>query len=107
MAEAKPNWVKMKAKELEEKILEIFKETKSPAKIGLVLRDKHGVPKSRLISKRITHILKEKNIEHKKEEDNIKEIVEKLKAHLGKNKHDHSAQRALTKKLWALQGLKN
>lgn len=88
-------------------ILELAEEIDSPAKIGLILRDKHGIPKSKLISRKITEILKEKNINHKEEKNHIEESIEKIKSHFQKNKHDYSAQRAMAKKLWTIQKLGN
>lgn len=100
----KPTWVKMKVDELEKIVVELAKEGKSPAEIGLILRDKHGVPKARLIGKRIKDILDEKGLTYNSDRQMIEKKVGKLKEHLAKrNKHDYSASRALTKKLWALQ----
>lgn len=104
---AKPGWVKMKPAELEDIIVELARKGESPAKIGLILRDKHGVPKSKLLGKRIMTILKEKGISCKDEKGFIDEKIEVLNKHISKNKHDYRASRALTKKLWDLYGVQN
>ena len=101
----KPSWIKMKKEELEKIIVDLAKKGESPGKIGLILRDKHGVPKTRLFGKRICEILEEKGIDYKKERVVFEARVEKLKGHIEKNKHDYPASRALTKNLWVLNKL--
>jgi small subunit ribosomal protein S15 len=97
-----PSWVKMKPAELEKIVVELGKKGEPPAKIGLILRDTHGVPKSKLFSKKITQILDENKVSYIKDKDVIVAKTEKLKEHIKKNKHDHCASRALTKELWAI-----
>jgi small subunit ribosomal protein S15 len=99
---AKPSWVKMKPAELEKIIVELAKKGESLAKIGLILRDRHGLPKAKLLGKRIAQILKENGVKYESDKDVVDGKVSKLKSHLEKNKHDHSASRALTRKLWDL-----
>ncbi len=62
---AKPSWVKMKKEDLEKLIAELGKQGETPAKIGLILRDKHGVPKTRTFETKIAKILKDKKISYK------------------------------------------
>jgi small subunit ribosomal protein S15 len=102
----KPGWVKMKPAEVEKIVVELAKEGKTPAQIGLILRDKHGVPKAKLLGKRIKDILTENKVEYKSDQNIIEGHIEPLKAHILKNKHDYTASRALTKKLWAVHNLK-
>jgi ribosomal protein S15P/S13E len=99
----KPSWIKIKPTELETTILELSKEEKSPAKIGLILRDKHGVPRAKLLNKKIATVLKENKKAHLTEKDALERKVENIKQHIEKHKKDHPAKRALTKKLWAIQ----
>ncbi|MBS3076772.1 hypothetical protein J4233_00715 [Candidatus Pacearchaeota archaeon] len=103
---ARPSWMKMKPAELEKIVLELAKKGESPAMIGLILRDKHGVPKARLLGKKIVQILKENNITLKDEESAMNDKISSLKLHTGKNKHDYSATRALTRRLWDLYHIK-
>ena len=98
----KPGWIKMKPAEMEEIVIELAKNGESPAKIGLILRDKHGIPKTKLFGKRITEILKEKGVKYEVEKDVVDKKIGKLKGHISKNKHDYPAKRALTKRLWDL-----
>ncbi|MFH1425426.1 MAG: hypothetical protein ABIG28_01705 [archaeon] len=100
--DSKPSWVKMKSSDLENLVVGYAKEGKSLGQIGLLLRDKHGIPKTKLLGKRIIDILNDKGVEFKGEKQIAGERVQKLKNHIAKNKHDHPASRALTKELWVL-----
>jgi small subunit ribosomal protein S15 len=102
---AKPTWVKMKSEELTKLVVDLAKKGESPAKIGLILRDQYGVPKSKLFGKRITQILDEAGVKYIIEKDRVDGKVSNLKRHLEKNKHDYGASRALTKKLWDIYHL--
>ncbi len=102
--ESKTEWVKLKPKEVESLIVDLAKQGHSPERIGLVLRDKHGVSKSKAhTGKRIKKILDESNSSYKKEKEIIEERIENLKKHFKLNKHDYSSQRALAKALWAVR----
>ena len=96
----RPHWITMKSSELEEVIVTLGKEKKTPEKIGILLRDKYGVPKAKLLGKKITQILKEKNISYISDPERIDIKIDKLRKHMEKNKHDYNAKRSLAKKLW-------
>ena len=98
-------WMKMKPAELEEIIVKLAKEGNSSSKIGLVLRDKHAIPKAKLIGRKIAQIAKEKNIKIKTEKEFMEEKIKTLEAHILKHKKDNSSKRSLTKKLWAVKKL--
>jgi len=100
--ESKPSWIKTSKEELKNLIVDLANQGNSPARIGLILRDEKGIPKSKLLGKRISQILNEESIEFKSQKSLSQEKVDKLKSHLDKNKHDYSAQRSLTKQLWTL-----
>ena len=102
MAALKPDWVKIKPKELEKLVVDLAKRGDSPRKIGLILRDEHGIPKAKLLGKKITQILKENKIKIPSKKEMVNKEIESLRGHIAKNKHDYPAQRSLTKKLWAL-----
>jgi small subunit ribosomal protein S15 len=106
MAETKTDWVGLKPKEVEKMVVELAKQGESPAKIGLILRDKHGIPKVKLLGKKILKILKEAQVEIKSENEKIQKKMNALERHISKNKHDYTAKRALTKKLWLANKLK-
>jgi len=106
-ASLKSEKVKIKPKELEKIVVELAKKGEKPVKIGLILRDKYGIPKAKLLGKKITQILKENNIEYETPKQKVELRIEKIKKHLEKNKHDYPAKRSLTKKLWDLYHLKS
>lgn len=101
----KPTWVKMKQSDVEALVLELAKKGNSPAKIGLLLRDLHGVPKTKTLGVKIIKLLKKKGIEYEDEKKIVDKRIAKLKSHLENNKHDHTANRALTKQLWVMHGV--
>ena len=101
----KLSWVKTKPAELQKIVVELAKQGNSPAQIGLILRDKYGIPKAKLLGKRISKILKEADIKYITEKDIIEKNVEKLKEHMKKNKYDTGASRSITKKLWRIRQL--
>lgn len=96
----KPSWIKTKPAELQAIVAELAKQGKTPAQIGLVLRDKHGIPKAKILGKKITQILQESKISYKTEKQGVDSKIENIKAHIEKNKKDHTAKRSLTRKLW-------
>jgi small subunit ribosomal protein S15 len=102
----KPSWIKMKPAEVEKLVVNLANRGKSPAQIGLVLRDKHGIPRSKVFGRRISEILEEKGVEYRGEKVMVSEHVERLKKHIEKNKQDHPASRALSKRLWVVHKLK-
>lgn len=106
-APAKPRWVKMKLDEMEKLVVDLGKQGESPAKIGLILRDKYGVPKAKVIGKKITAILDENGISYEGEKERLDKKVGELSKHLTNNKGDHSASRALTRRLWDVYHINN
>ncbi|MFH1222065.1 MAG: 30S ribosomal protein S15 [Candidatus Micrarchaeota archaeon] len=62
-AKVNPDWVKADKKEVEEVIIKMAKEGVAPAKIGLVLRDKYGVPEARpYLGMKLTAFLKQNSV---------------------------------------------
>jgi len=103
MSETKTTWVKVKPEELTKLILDLHKEGHSPAKMGLILRDKHGIPKSKLVDKKITKVLIEKKQKYITDKDVLEKKIKQLEDHIKKNSHDYPAKRSLTKTLWAIK----
>ena len=103
--EVSPSWLKMKPLEVEKIVLDLGKEGKTPQEIGTILRDQHGIPKTKQFGKRISKILKENNVKIVPERELLNKKINILKEHFKKNKHDYSASKSLTKKLWALNRL--
>jgi small subunit ribosomal protein S15 len=68
--EKKPDWVPLKEKELEELIVSLYKEGNSTSQIGIILRDLHGVPGTKIaIGKNVTKILDANGLTPKLPED--------------------------------------
>lgn len=101
----KSSWIKTKPAELEKIVIDLAKQGNSPAKIGVILRDKHTIPKAKLLGKKITKILIDNNISYIKDKDIAAKKIEKLKAHLEKQKSDYCAKKSLAKNLWLLHSL--
>lgn len=106
MAESKTEWVKLKSEEVEQKVIDLGKKGMSPDKIGLVLRDQHGIPKIKLFGKKIGKILEQAGINYQYHVP-VENKVNKLKRHSDKHKHDYSAKRSLIKSNAKLNMLKN
>jgi small subunit ribosomal protein S15 len=99
----KTDWVKTKPAELEKIVIELYKQGESIAKIGLVLRDKYGIPKAKLLGKRIKEILEGAKVQIHSESEVIQKKIDVLNKHIEKNKHDQPAKKKLVKELWALK----
>ena len=97
------DWIKVKPAEVEQIVTELYKKNETPAKIGMVLRDKHGIPKAKLLGKKVTRIIKDANLPIKSEKEHILAKIELVKKHLDLNKNDKPAKRYLTKLLWSLE----
>jgi len=106
MVEKKSDLVKVKPAELEKLVVELHKSGNHPAKIGLILRDKHGIPKVKLLGKKITKILKDANLSAITEKEIFQKNTESLEKHISKHKHDYTSKRSLAKKLWTIKKLK-
>ena len=94
-----PAWSNTDTKAIEKVILELRKEGASSSKIGLVLRDRYGVPDIKLVTggKRIGDILKENKVASEIPED-LRDLMIKalgLRKHLGENKKDLHNKRQL------------
>jgi len=94
----KPTWLRYKDKEIEQIILKLSKEEKTPSQIGIILRDSYGIPDVQVIlNKKLSHVLKENKALSELPEDIIalikKEIL--ISKHLENNKKDVPAKRGL------------
>jgi small subunit ribosomal protein S15 len=103
----KPSWLKMKPAELEKIVVDLYKQGEPIAKIGLILRDKHGIPKAKLLGKKIAQILMDAKVTLRQENEEITKRMESLKAHFEKNKHDQPAKKKLVAHMWAVKRAKN
>lgn len=93
-----PRWVTYKKTEVEKLVLNLSKEGHQSAKIGLILRDRFGIPSVKSVTgKTVTEILKENNVYPKFPEDlfNLLKQAVNLRDHLAKNKKDYTSKRNL------------
>ena len=107
MTKSKTDWVKLSPKDIEKKVIELAKQGNSPEKIGLILRDQHGVPKLKLFNLKVKKILEKENLWQNPEEKNITNKIDKLKKHFEKNKHDYYAKRSIVKNVSKIRKIKN
>jgi ribosomal protein S15P/S13E len=95
MTKTKTEWVKKKPEEIEKLIVELAQKNTPPEKIGLILRDQHGIPKAKIFGKKINQVLKENEIIVHSEMNNIEKKENNLRKHFEKHKHDYYAQRKI------------
>lgn len=101
----KIDWVKIKPAEIENIVIDLHNERNSPAKIGLILRDKYGVPKAKLLGKKVARIIRDCGLSPISEKTVFLKKIESLEKHISKNKHDYTSKRSLTKNLWVIKKL--
>ncbi|MFQ6065245.1 MAG: 30S ribosomal protein S15 [Candidatus Bathyarchaeia archaeon] len=93
-----PVWCKYMPEEVEALVIKLAKEGHPPSKIGIILRDQHGIPLTKPITgKSITEILRDAELAPSLPEDfeNLLRKASRLRAHLEKNKEDLHNKRAL------------
>ncbi len=93
-----PRWSNTNKEEIENTIQQLATQGRSSSEIGMVLRDRFGVPDVTLVTgKKIGAILKEKNIARSVPEDIYNLIVKvlELKKHLDRNPKDVHNRRSL------------
>jgi small subunit ribosomal protein S15 len=93
-----PAWSNTDVREIEKVIRESRKQGKPASEIGLLLRDKYGVPDVKLVmGKRLGAILKEMGMEARIPED-LANLIRKslaLRKHLAENRNDLHNRRQL------------
>ncbi|HUR61755.1 MAG TPA: 30S ribosomal protein S15 [Candidatus Thermoplasmatota archaeon] len=96
--DAAPSWVPMLPREAESKVVELAKEGKQPAMIGLILRDSYGIPSvHELTGKKIAQIMKDAGVSGKLPQD-LQNLVQRsihLQEHLQANTRDLHNMRGL------------
>lgn len=91
----KPVWLKYTEDEVKEIILKLAEKGLTSEKIGLVLRDQYGIPKTKIYNIKIGGVLKEKNKFVEPALLNLQKKTERIEEHHKKNKQDKKAGRAL------------
>jgi len=94
----KPDWVEYSNEEIEELIIKLYKEGNPPSKIGIILRDQHGIPKVKSITgMKITEILEKHDIklEHPEDLINLMKKAVNIREHLKGHPKDLHSRRGL------------
>jgi len=93
----KPIWLKYTESEVKEIILKIIEKepTITTEKIGLILRDNYGIPKTKIYGFSINDVLKEAGKYEIPDNKNLKSKVIKLEKHILNHKHDQKTIRSL------------
>jgi len=98
VAEVSPSWLQYSKEEVVELVLQMAKEGKNSSKIGLILRDQHGIPSVKAVTgKTISEILEENKLLPKYPEDlmNLMRKAVRLHKHVAINKQDKHNTRAM------------
>jgi len=94
-----PVWLRYEPKEVELIMAKLAKDGKNASEIGTLLRDTYGIPDVRLLfKKKISSILKEKNIAPEVPDD-LTSLIRKsvgTRKHIENNRKDQTAKRGLT-----------
>lgn len=93
-----PAWSNTNKEEIEKTILQLAAQGKSTSEIGMVMRDRYGVPDITLVTgKKVLATLKENNAAPKVPEDihNLIVKVLELKKHIDRNPKDVHNKRSL------------
>jgi len=93
-----PAWCRYTSEEVEALVIRLAKDGHPPSKIGIILRDQHGIPLTKPITgKSVSQILKERELAPSIPEDleNLMRKATRLHVHLDKNKTDLGNKRAL------------
>ena len=89
--DAAPSWVPLRPREIEAKVIELGKEGKQPAVIGLILRDSYGVPSvQEATGKKLAQILEDGGLAGKLPQD-LQNLIRRsihLQEHLAANSRD-------------------
>jgi len=103
-----PEWVEMSAEDVKKKVVELYSEGYEPSMIGMILRDRYGVPSGRQVTgKRLQQILRENGVEITLPED-LKALIKKainLRKHTEVHRKDYHNIRGLQlieAKIWRL-----
>lgn len=93
-----PAWCKYNAEEVEALIVKLTREGNNASTVGMILRDKYGIPLTKPITgKTVNELLKASDIAPKIPEDleTLMRKAESVRRHLEKNKADKIGKRSL------------
>ncbi|MCF8885370.1 MAG: 30S ribosomal protein S15 [Aigarchaeota archaeon] len=86
-----PSWLKVTPEEVEALVVKYAREGYPPSLIGVILRDRHGIPLVKQVTgKSIKQILEENGLKSQIPEDlmNLLERARRMRVHLEKNRSD-------------------
>jgi small subunit ribosomal protein S15 len=92
------DWEPLKKKEVETLIVELAKQRNSSATIGILLRDKYGIPDVKTATgKSVSQIMKENSVYPEMPEDMMSLLRKavRIREHLDQNKADKHTKRGL------------
>ncbi len=93
-----PEWIKLKGKDAEDKVIELLRQGYSLSHAGVILRDVYGIPRIRyLTGKKMLKIAREHAMEPKIPED-LLSLIKKavnLSKHVEKHPNDLSNKRGM------------
>ncbi len=93
-----PMWCKYRPEEIEALVVKLAREGNNPDTIGVILRDRYGVPLVKpIVGKTITQILESSGAGLKMPEDlsSLLRKADALRKHLEKNREDYASKRSL------------
>ncbi len=93
-----PPWVDVGSDEVEQIIINLWNQDKSSSEIGMILRDRHGIPDATLVTnKKIMRTVKDNDLAPNVPEGMRNLIIKalRLRTHLSNNKKDVHNKRAL------------
>ena len=96
--EQKASWVTAKPEDVKAKIIDLAKQGMTSEKIGLILRDQHGIPKAKVLGLKIKDVLKEADCWKDGESEMREKGLEITTKHVAAHKHDYKAIRSLTRR---------
>jgi small subunit ribosomal protein S15 len=94
----KPTWVGQSPSEVEELVVRLAKDGNPPSKIGVILRDQHGIPDvEQVTGKSMLEILEAGGVKSEVPEDlmNVIKQAVNLYGHMDRNPRDLITRRAL------------
>ena len=106
MAESNVSWIKENPENIKKKVIELAKQNVPIEKIGIALRDEHGIPSVKVFGLRVKKILKEENIYENNEMEHAQRRIENSKKHFSKNNHDYSSKQSIARRVSRLNKIR-
>ena len=93
----KPVWLKYTEEEVREIILNLIKKQPelTTEKIGLILKDTYGIPKTKIYGIKIGQVLKQENLYKNPDLLNLEKKESSIQEHIKRNNQDKRSKRAL------------